>query len=272
MRPHNPVRRSRKIGTADQGWRKQNSLVIPERWGEKFWETIGRHELQKRNIGSKSVTFIVSETRSGWVHPCSIDDISKMLGLLPESDWAGLGIIVFRQPSKKQSILSPVWGRMVYQADFQTSQGQKLVSGPSIILEAINPDRVIKWSTSLDPEKAGELERLRADGHSIHRNGRMYEIGVSTSAARNTQLYRTIPHEVGHWFDWLSKVEEPTARGGDFIELSDAYFARLQAEREAFAHRYADEHALRLSEMGAIPFPPTSKPPSPSSPNSRSAR
>jgi len=65
-----------------------------------------------------------------------------------------------------------------------------------------------------------------------------------------------LPHEIGHWFDWLEKVETPAARGEDFSALMESYFARPQAEREAFTHRYADDVRDRLMRAGAIPFEP----------------
>jgi len=84
--------------------------------------------------------------------------------------------------------------------------------------------------------------------------GRQHVFAPSRDAARATQLYRTLLHEIGHWVDWLNKVERPSERGGDFEKLNDAYFQRPKNEREAFAHRYADETRERLVRLGIIPF------------------
>jgi hypothetical protein len=114
----------------------------------------------------------------------------------------------------------------------------------------------MEWSLSLDPEDSQELARLRADGHMIERNGRNHVIHVTPRSARSTQLYRTLLHEIGHWFDWLSKVETPAARGEDFSSLVDLYFARPSSERDAFAHRFADEVGQEMVRTGVIPFEP----------------
>ena len=63
-------------------------------------------------------------------------------------------------------------------------------------------------------------------------------------------------HEIGHWVDWLEKVERPEGQGGNYITLKDAYFSRPSKEREAFANRYADEIRERLVRTGVIPFEP----------------
>lgn len=156
----------------------------------------------------------------------------------------------------KQRTLMPVWGRLLYSAEIASGTGRKLSEGSALVLEAINIERPIKWSKSLDPDDANELERLKSDGHSINQTSRHHEILVSRQSARNTQLYRTLLHEIGHWFDWLSKVEEPGVRGKSRGTLERAYFARPQAEREAFAHRYAEETRKRLVLKAAIPFDP----------------
>ncbi|MBA4045148.1 MAG: hypothetical protein C0471_12120 [Erythrobacter sp.] len=161
---------------------------------------------------------------------------------------------VFRQPTRKQLTMSPAWGRLQYYAEITTVKGHRLAEGPAIFLDALQVNRSLVWGTSLDPEHSQELDRLRADGHDVQRAGRKFNITVSASSARNTQLYRTLLHEIGHWFDWLSKVEEPAANGGDWERLERDYFARPKAEREAFAHRYADAQRAALEAKEAIPF------------------
>ena len=256
MQSHrNPTRRNRNIGTSKQGHGQNNSLVIPERSDGRYWlSSIGECQIEDHVIANRSVRFIVERNALGCVHPCSIQDVIWMLKSLPQSDWAGLDTIVFRQPTRKQLILSPVWGRLLYFSEVTTAKGQRLASGPAIFFDAILPDETIKWSTSLDPDDSKEVERLTEDGHQVERSGRKFNITVSTRSARNTQLYRTLLHEVGHWFDWLSKVEEPATKGEDWEMLERSYFSRPKAEREAFAHRYADETRELLTSKGIIPF------------------
>jgi len=75
------------------------------------------------------------------------------------------------------------------------------------------------------------------------------------AVAREVQLYRTILHEIGHWVDYLQKVDIPSDRpGADWSELWDRYWQRPTREREAFAHRYADEAGAAHRATGAVPF------------------
>lgn len=253
--PRNLTRRNRNIGTAAHGHGQNNALVIPSRSDGLHWlDHIGNYSTETQVVAGRPIRFIVEETSKGCIHACTAADVVHMLQSIPASDWAGLDTFVFRQPTRKQLTLSPAWGRLAYAADITTAKGKRLSSGPAIYLDAVDVGKPIIWSTSLDPEDSAELDRLRADGHIVRRVGRKHQIIATPQAVRSTQLYRTLLHEVGHWFDWLSKVEEPLARGGDFETLNRDYFARPRPEREAFAHRYADTLRVHLEKWGAIPF------------------
>jgi hypothetical protein len=143
---------------------------------------------------------------------------------------------------------------LLYKSEITTAKGKSLAKGPIIFLDAIQVNKPLIWRTSLDQYDSLELDRLRADGHDVQRLGQKFSISVTVSSARNTQLYRTLLHEIGHWFDWLSKVEEPTVKGSDWETLARDYFARPKAEREAFAHRYAHCKRMLLEDAGLIPF------------------
>jgi hypothetical protein len=256
MRPvFNPTRRNRNIGTAWRGHGQNNRLIIPNT-GRLFspLERIGDHRVEHRSVAGMNLDFIVEHSRPGCIPPCTIDDVVQMLELIPASDWAGIHTVFFRQPTRKQARLNPAWGRLFYSGEIITARGRVIAAGPMIHLEAIDHNHQLEWGTSLALEDQVELDRLRADGHIIERSGNRHVIRATPASARNTQLYRTLPHEIGHWFDWLGKVETPLARGGDFDALTTRYFARPSAEREAFAHRYADETHARLLSTGSIPF------------------
>jgi len=256
MRPgFNPARRNRNIGTARQGHGQDNRMAVPNPSGlVSPIERIGPHNSGRWRVGSGEVRFLVETPRENWLHPCTIGDVIRMLEQVPGSDWAGIDTIVFRQPTRKQAILNSAWGRLLYFGEISTARGQVIASGPMILLDAIERDHRLTWPASLVPDDQVELSRLEADGHGIERVGGRYVIQVTPEAARNTQLYRTLPHEIGHWFDWLEKVETPAARGEDFSALQDRYFQRPRGEREAFAHRYADRLYRELTDAGAIPF------------------
>jgi hypothetical protein len=92
-------------------------------------------------------------------------------------------------------------------------------------------------------------------GHVVEDTGKSLLFHSSQEAIRATQLYRTLLHEIGHWVDWLLKVEQPAAKQSVPYEvLSDRYFARPFQEREQFAHRYASAMRERLMKAKRIPF------------------
>ncbi len=72
---------------------------------------------------------------------------------------------------------------------------------------------------------------------------------------RNTQLYRTLPHEIGHYVDYLEKVKESSRNEPDRRSaLEDQYHSRPSKEKEASAHRYADNFRKQKTEEGFLPF------------------
>lgn len=104
----------------------------------------------------------------------------------------------------------------------------------------------------LDPQDQAERDRLI--GHVFDARGTYRS---SPGASRNTVLYRTFLHELGHWVDHLNKVDRPATASEDieaYSHLSEGYFKRPDSERDAYAHRYADETRARLSSAGTIPF------------------
>jgi hypothetical protein len=252
----NPTRRNRNIGTAKQGHGQENRLKIPRIGddGRKWSEQLNPHERHTRIIGGKEILFIREQTTSGHVHACSIADVEHILSHLAQSDWAGIHTIVFRQSTRKQRIVSPAWGRMFYYSELGVAGRRTIHEGPVIVLEAYDPSAKFEWSNSLDSHDAAELDELRSDGHQVTREGNKSVIRMTGDSIRSTQLYRTLVHEIGHWFDWLDKVETPAARGGDLDVLVERFFQRPPSEREAFAHHYARGARQQLEQAGIIPF------------------
>ncbi len=253
---YNPTRRNRNIGTSKQGHGADNRMVIPRLSGDlgRCVAKIGLHEKVHRDVNGRLCTFVVEQTNGGCAHAATIDDLVFILSNIPPADWAGLNTFIFRQPTRKARTLNPAWGRLYYEADLAFSRGNSTWNGPALFLEAIEVGSSMKWPTSLDREDSEELDRLRSDGHTVSRIGKHYLISTTAESVRATQLYRTLLHEIGHWFDWLTKVETPAARGEDIGDLMDIYFGRPRSEREAFAHRYADAMRDSLSHQGVIPF------------------
>ncbi len=233
----NPVRRSRTIGTERQGRGADNRMVIPESWHavKPYWESLGSYVKTTRAVGGKPIIFFVEHTQPGWFHPCTLDDICMVLKHIPSADLKTFDLIILRQPKRKQRILCPVWGRAIFYAEVDK------VAGPAIILEAQNL-APIKWTCSLTPERVRELDRLRNDGHSVEVTKRSVLIVPTVSSLRNTLLYRTLLHELGHHVDYRSRHE----RWDELTKLV----------KEDFAHRYASDKFSSLANAGIIPFEP----------------
>lgn len=254
---YNPTRRNRNIGTAKQGHGRDNRLTIPSICHDEriWWEQLGKYREMRRSIAGRDLLFIVESTHTDFFHACTVDDVSKLLNHVPAEDWEGLDVFVLRQPTRKQEIDSPCWGRLAYHADLGQPAKPLIASGAVIFLEAQRTNKVTRWSASLDPDDQAELERLISDGHTITRQGSRFLISADFEAVRTTQLYRTLLHELGHWVDWLHKVVRPLHTDPDARQrLEENYFARPRSEREVFAHRYATTMRERLTSSGKIPF------------------
>ena len=107
-----------------------------------------------------------------------------------------------------------------------------------------------------------ELERLKteADGHKLRPNDRNHTIQPSLDSCRATQLYRTLPHELGYWVDFLEKGDRPADQlAADeevvgYEQLLARYHSRPKGEKERFAHSYAEQLRQHLIAERAIPF------------------
>jgi len=253
-RYRNPVRRNRNIGTAKQGRGRDNRMVVPGGWPDSrvFWENLPGAVCVECETGSHPLAVLVEPTKPGYFHACTVDDVVKLISLIPENDIRDIRTVVLRQPKKKEERLRPVWGRIAYHANFGR------YSGPSIHLEAQHAEMKTIWDRSLTPHLGSELESLKKDGHRVTSDKRRYIIESPRAAIRNTQLYRTLPHETGHYLDYLNRVIAPAANTRDQDEikrLKEIYRNSPPEEKEAFAHRYAEEFFKKMQAEGALPFP-----------------
>lgn len=254
----NPSRRNRNIGTSKSGHGQNNRMTIPEvaQGSHAYWERISTAKEVTRLVADREIRFFVQSTRAECIHACTVDDISHLMSLVPLGDWEGMQAVVLRQPRRKEEMIASVWGRLSYSAELVNSQGKVVYSGPAITVEAVNPSKPLKFGKSLSPDASPELERLVSDGHRLRRGDRHHTLDLSLESCRATQLYRTIPHELGHWIDFLEKVQRPSAadESADYACLLDRYHSRPTREKEHFAHAYADRLRMQLLAMGAIPF------------------
>lgn len=75
---------------------------------------------------------------------------------------------------------------------------------------------------------------------------------------RQTLLFRTVLHEIGHYVDWLESVIWPTLDLNDPIEaarIEQAFTTKSSQMKEDFAHRYAAARFADLQRQGRVPFP-----------------
>ena len=250
-----PTRRNRNIGTAKQGHGSNNKLVIP--WPaavmKSFEERITNYTKHGRTINGNRFQFVVEQTRDDSIHSCTINDCAEILRHIPPADYGRLKLVILRQPKRKEEILNSVWGRLVYSYKFE---GEYL---PAVILESINPNKILKWPKSQTPDGLKELERLRMDGHEISLTKREHEIHCSPESIRSTQLYRTLPHELGHYKHFLEIVGEiedsPDSETYEEYEKREEKYHNLSTDiKEKYAHSYADKFKKQMSKVGVIPF------------------
>ncbi len=237
---YDPTRRNRNLGTPRAGHGHDNRHVIPQSWHESrvYWEKLQEPVIVQREVFSRLVTFFVEPPREGCAHACTVDDVIAVLKMLPPGHRLLVTTFVFRQPTRKQSLLSSCWGRWAYFAELGA------YSGTAIYLDAQDPNEPLVWDISQDPLGHQEIERLKTDGHRVVRHRRHYEINANLHSNRNTQLYRTLPHEIGHNVDYITDRE-----------VGIDHWLRPVADRERFAHRYADDFRREATRRGLLPFP-----------------
>lgn len=252
-RAWNTARRNRNIGTEKSGYTQNNSLVIPERWADCriYWERLVSPVFHTLSINGHELTIAVEPPKEGYVHASTPRDVVRVLEFVEQEHLKEIELIVFRQPKKKEEILKPAWGRFVYYADLGRS------SGPAIYLEAVRVGCAIKWSNKLNPYQMKELYSLESDGHKIEKGKRGYEIKTTPDSVRNTQLYRTLPHEIGHAVDYLNNSLKQEMQSNSEAEeeyIRKIYNSKPSLDKEEYAHRYAREFFEKWSMKGLLPF------------------
>lgn len=250
---YNPIRRNRNIGTAKQGYGQNNKFTIPEPCAvsKSFFERLGKYEKVATTINGHEFVFVIEQTIANYQHACTVNDIEKIIAQVPPADYGELKLVILRQPKRKEALLSPVWGRLIYSYEFEEDYF------PAIIIEAQDYTKKFKWPKGLSVESQKELERLKADGHPIQLIGRFFTAPFHSENVRSTQLYRTLLHEFGHYVHYLQLVTWPGNEDESIEEWEiryDRYFKISKTEKEQFAHRYADTLRQQLIDSHIIPF------------------
>jgi len=248
----NPTRRNRNIGTSNQGHGSDNKLSIPTHAYESkdFYERIGKYEKIRRIINGHAFVFVVETTRKSCVHACSVMDVERIIENISATDYGDLKWIIFRQPKRKEQILSLVWGRLIYSYEFEDNYDT------AIILEAVDCTKKISWNKSQTPDDQREFERLKNDGHRFVENRKNFSCDVDLEYVRNTQLYRTLLHEFGHYVHYkqiAGKIKDDESVD-EWEKRINMYAQILKHEKERYAHNYADKIRQKLTKEGIIPF------------------
>ena len=280
----NPTRRNRNIGTAKQGYGQDNKLVVPypSVVMKSFFERLGEYKTIEKIINGHKFRFVVEKTRQNSFHACTIEDIEQIINQIPKEDYGELELIILRQPKRKEENLKSAWGRLIYSYEFEGDYW------PAVIIEAVDLEASFKWTKKLSVDSQKEIERLKKDGHKFKMGKRFYEAEYEIENIRSTQLYRTLPHEFGHYVHYLKVVKRPLAdiknqlnRLGAQIddndtsetnplydkweslddeyyksveELVEKYFSIPSSEKEVFAHSYADKLKENLTLRGIVPY------------------
>ena len=247
----NPTRRNRNIGTEKSGHSQSNKFVVPDRWSDYkiFWERLVSPVACPVSIKGHKLTILVEPPVKGSVHSSTPQDIIRVLGLISQKHLEEIDVVVLRQPKRKEEILRPVWGRFVYYTDLGK------YSGPGVYLEAVQTNTVIKWGNKLTPFYEKELKALEADGHEIEPVKRGYNVKTTPTSVRSTQLFRTLPHEIGHAVDYLEHSVNPSinaATEADSEYIRKTFKSKPTLDKEEYANRYAKEFYDQNSDV--LPF------------------
>lgn len=114
---------------------------------------------------------------------------------------------------------------------------------------------VLKWPKRMSLDDRAEYQHLVQDGHQFVECGRYFEAVRWEDSIRNTKLYRTLLHELGHLIDYRQNVlNSQTALDADPIVAAELYFSKPISEREAFAHTFSESLSRSLRAAGEIPF------------------
>ncbi len=252
-----PERRNRNIGEAWSGYSNSNDMRIPVSWQDKygnyslFFERLEVTKKLTANIGDRQLEVLYEEPHDEFSYGCSPPDVIKLLELVADLVPSLPDIVAFRQPTRKQKKLMPIWGRFVYFAEFGK------LSGPAIILEAQELGGTLGWSKKMSLADRAEYKRLVEDGHKFEDKKRFYQAELNGQTIRNTILFRTLLHELGHWVQYYQEVlHRPTALDDDQDIASDLYFAKPTTEREVYAHDFAEKTGKTLRLAKEIPFEP----------------
>jgi hypothetical protein len=179
-----------------------------------------------REVGGQSFRFIVEKPNKGYAYSCTPADVCALLQAVPAEELQGmLDLFIFYQPKTKEEILDGCWGRLVYDYSYKDE------ISPAIIIEAVDVSRGQRIEKSSRPSDLEEIRLLQEEGHTFTDMGGYLVMKSTMEAVRRTQLYRTVFHEIGHYYDFIHEI------------------CRNHQDKEIFANKYARRMMDRLAEI-----------------------
>lgn len=179
-----------------------------------------------REVNGRPVRFIVEKLNKGYVYSCTPEDVCALLQAVPAEDLHGmLDLFIFYQPKTKEEILDGCWGRLVYDYSYKDE------ISPAIIIEAVDVSKGQRIEKSSRPSDLEEIGLLQKEGHTFTDMGGYFVMRSTLEAARRTQLYRTIFHEIGHYYDFIHEI------------------CHNHVDKETFANKYARKMMERLADI-----------------------
>ncbi len=135
-------------------------------------------------VAGVPLLFIRQRVKPGWEMPWSMEDVGRMLSLVPRALWAGLTFVILRQPTRRESSFHACVRHF-----FQT-RGRW---GSAIVLNAVaSRNEFVARGGDLDVRVA-----LR-NGAVLRRDSAGTRVGFGREAGRAFLLYHVLLHEVGH--------------------------------------------------------------------------
>jgi hypothetical protein len=244
------IKRNRNIGTSKQGHGQNNTFSIPQPWdtSKYFYERFQGINVDTIIVHGREITVVIEDLSVGYYYSFTPKEAQLVLDNLPKKDLISFGLLIFRQPKKKERILSSVWGRLVYSYEFR---GDYL----PVIIEATPENKNFTFPKKQSVDRRQEFELLQEDGLDFEMGKREYVAVVDKEKIKSIQLHRTLLHEVGHYVHYLEVVERPGRPDEEYKfweKRYNAYFSIPSTDKEAFANKYAVVQKKRLQQIGII--------------------
>ncbi|MCP5021995.1 MAG: hypothetical protein GY930_09465 [bacterium] len=197
--------------------------MISSRSGDdlRFYDRLESYVKIVRRIQGRWFHFVVEETRPGYVHSCTVDDLEHMLNNVLFDDLAELD--------------------RLRSAGFRFQEGRRTFDAPMTLAAA----RTLQLYHTLPHELGHYLDYQEKVVTPVQEDRRRLEAVDRATEAPGVKDEHPI------WDEWDTLFDRLSKRGD---RLWDLYWKRPTSEREVYAHRAAKRMADRLRKLNVIPF------------------